>query len=96
MRSSVAPTPSPSAGLTCVPGDFVIGVGTAAGTTQTGTTGDIRLTSAPPAGTGAGLEIPAGNAKGYWAGLTLQFNNKATVNQDACKNSTVTITYTAA
>ena len=33
--------------------------------------------------------------KGYWAGLTLQFNNKTT-NQDACKNSTVTITYTAA
>ena len=74
--------------------DFVIGVGAAAGTTQTGTS---QTCGSPQRSCrdGVGVEIPAGNGQGYWAGLTLQFKNKAT-NQDACKNSTVTITYTAA
>jgi hypothetical protein len=60
------------------------------------TSGDVRLTSGGSAGTGAGVEIPAGNGQGYWAGLTLQFNNKTNQNQDNCKNVAVTITYTAA
>ena len=88
----VVGTPAPPA---CTVADFVVGVGAAAGTGQSGTTLDVRATSGGTAGTGAGVEIPAGTAKGYWAGLTLQFKNTAT-NQDACKGSTVTITYTAA
>lgn len=39
-------------------------------------------------------EIPAGSSVGAWSGLTIQFNNKA-VNQDACKNAAVTISYAA-
>jgi hypothetical protein len=77
---SPAPSPTPPA---CTVTDFVIGVGATPGTTQTGTST-----------AGLGVEIPAGSAQGAWSGLTLQFNNKTT-NQDACKNSTVTITYTA-
>ncbi|MDX6374831.1 MAG: hypothetical protein QOD98_3819 [Nocardioidaceae bacterium] len=37
-------------------------------------------------------DVPAGNAKGAWSGLTIQMNNLGT-NQDACKGATVTITY---
>jgi hypothetical protein len=81
----VAPSPAPSPALPpCTVSDFVIGVGAAPGTTQTGTTN-------PPS---PNAEIPKGSAQGAWSGLTLQFNDKAT-NQDACKNSTVTITYVA-
>jgi hypothetical protein len=40
-------------------------------------------------------EVPAGNAKGSWTGLTIQFNNKAGVNQDACKGATVNLAYSA-
>jgi hypothetical protein len=86
---SPAPSPAPPA---CVLSDFVIGTGTTAGTTQTGITTDVRATSGGAVTNGA--EIPAGAAQGAWSGLNLQFNNKTT-NQDACKNSTVTITYTA-
>ena len=75
----VGTPPAPACGVT----DFVIGVGATAGTTQTGTTV-----------VGVGVEVPSGLAQGAWSGLTLQFKNKAT-NQDACKGSTVTITYTA-
>jgi hypothetical protein len=42
-----------------------------------------------------GAEVPPGNGVGSWSGLTIQFNNKPTVNQDACKGATVTIHYTA-
>ncbi len=38
-------------------------------------------------------QVPAGNGVGSWSGLTIQFNNKAGVNQDACKNATVAIAY---
>jgi hypothetical protein len=79
----------------CTVTDFVIAGGTQGATTQIGTTVDVRATPTGPAGTGAGIEIPAGTAQGAWSGLTLQLLNKAT-NQDACKGSTVTITYTAA
>jgi len=80
--SSVAMVGTPSTPA-CTATDFVIGVGAAAGTGQTGTST-----------TGLGVEIPAGNNVGAWSGLTLQFKNKST-NQDACKGSTVTLTYTA-
>jgi hypothetical protein len=84
LVTPVVPSPAPSpAPLACTVSDFVIGVGAAAGTSQTGTST-----------AGLGVEIPAGTAQGAWSGLTLQFKNKAT-NQDACKNSTVTVTYTA-
>ncbi|MFN8194809.1 MAG: hypothetical protein U0R80_11080 [Nocardioidaceae bacterium] len=39
--------------------------------------------------------VPAGNAQGSWTGATIQFNNKAAVNQDACKGATVNLSYTA-
>jgi hypothetical protein len=80
VAPSVAPSPAIPA---CTVTDFVIGVGSAAGTSQTGTTT-----------AGLGVQVPAGNGQGAWSGLTLQFNNKTT-NQDACKNSTVSVTYTA-
>ena len=40
-------------------------------------------------------EIPAGTAVGSWSGLTIQFNNKAGVNQDVCKGATVNIGLTS-
>ena len=79
----------------CTVTDFVIAGGTQGATTQIGTTVDVRTSSTGPAGTGVGVEIPNGTAQGYWTGLTLQLLNKPT-NQDACKGSTVAITYTAA
>ncbi len=39
-------------------------------------------------------EVPTGNAQGTWSGATIKFNNKATVNQDACKGATVNLAYT--
>lgn len=41
-------------------------------------------------------EVPAGTARGAWTGATLRFNNKTTTNQDACKNATVTLSYSIA
>lgn len=41
-------------------------------------------------------EVPAGNAKGAWTGATLKFNDKTTVNQDACNGATVNLSYTVA
>ena len=40
-----------------------------------------------------GATIPPGNGVGAWSGLTLSLTNTA-VNQDNCKNVTVTINYT--
>ncbi len=40
-------------------------------------------------------EVPSGTAQGAWSGATLAFNNKATVNQDACKGATVNLAYTS-
>jgi hypothetical protein len=40
-------------------------------------------------------EVDPGNGEGSWSGLTIQFNNKAGTNQNACKNAAVTIAYTA-
>lgn len=41
-----------------------------------------------------GAEIAAGTAQGSWTGATIQFDNDPLVNQDACKNAIVNITYT--
>ena len=38
-------------------------------------------------------EVPAGTAKGAWTGPTIKFNDKAGVNQDACKGATVNLSY---
>jgi hypothetical protein len=38
-------------------------------------------------------QVPAGTGVGSWSGLTIQFNNKAGVNQDVCKNANVVIAY---
>jgi hypothetical protein len=38
-------------------------------------------------------EVPAGNPQGSWSGATIKFNNKSSVNQDACKGATVNLAY---
>lgn len=38
-------------------------------------------------------QVPAGNSQGTWTGATIAFNNKASVNQDACKLATVNLAY---
>lgn len=40
-------------------------------------------------------QIPPGQDVGSWGGLTIQFNSKPAVNQDACKTAVVSIRYTA-
>ncbi len=40
-------------------------------------------------------EVPAGDGQGSWGGASIQFNDKAGVNQDACKNAVVTLHYTS-
>lgn len=42
-----------------------------------------------------GAEVPSGTAQGSWTGATISFNNKAAVNQDACKGATVNFSYTS-
>ncbi len=39
-------------------------------------------------------EVPVGTGVGAWSGATIQFVDKATVNQDACKGATLTLGYT--
>jgi len=39
-------------------------------------------------------QIPAGSGVGAWTGATIAFNNKAAVNQNACKGATVNLAYT--
>lgn len=81
--SSVTPSTA-NANVTpaCATTDFTIAGGN--GTTAQGGTSATLV----------GAQVPAGTAQGAWSGLTLAFNN-TTANQDACKNSTVTLTYTA-
>jgi hypothetical protein len=38
-------------------------------------------------------EVPSGTNKGSWTGATIQFNDKAGTNQDACKGATVNLHY---
>jgi hypothetical protein len=70
---------------------YVAGVtATVTGTDLTGcTASDYTI-----AGTAiVAAQVPAGTGVGAWSGLTIQFNNKAGVNQDACKNAVVAIAY---
>ena len=53
---------------------------------------DYTLTGATMA---VGAEVPSGNNQGSWTGATIEFNNKAGVNQDACQGATVNLAYTA-
>ena len=41
-------------------------------------------------------EIAPGTGKGSFTGATIKFNNKASVNQDACKGATVNLAYAIA
>ncbi len=41
-------------------------------------------------------QVPAGNGQGSWNGANIAFNNKASVNQDACKLATVNLAYAIA
>jgi hypothetical protein len=38
-------------------------------------------------------QVPSGENTGSWSGATIQFNNKADTNQDACKGATVNLHY---
>lgn len=38
-------------------------------------------------------QVAAGDGVGSWSGLTIAFNNKPSVNQDACKNAVVDLAY---
>jgi hypothetical protein len=40
-------------------------------------------------------DVPNGTNVGSWSGLTVAFKNDPAVNQNGCKNATITITYTA-
>jgi hypothetical protein len=42
-----------------------------------------------------GAQVPSGFGVGSWSGLTIQFNNKPGVNQDACKGAVVALAYTS-
>lgn len=46
-------------------------------------------------GTVSGGSVPVGTGVGSWSGLTIRLVNDLALNQDPCKNATVTITYTA-
>jgi len=65
---------------------------TVTGTDKAGcTASDYTIAGTAP----VNAEIPSGNGVGSWSGLTIRFNNKPTVNQDACKTATVTLAYTS-
>ena len=40
-------------------------------------------------------QVAAGDGVGSWSGLTIQFNNKVAVNQDACKGAVVELAYSS-
>lgn len=39
-------------------------------------------------------EVARGTGVGSWGGVTIQFNDKTSTNQDACQGATVNLTYT--
>ena len=41
-----------------------------------------------------GAQVPVGTGVGSFTGATIKFNNKTATNQDACKDATVTLSYT--
>lgn len=51
---------------------------------------DFTLTNATAP---VGAQVAPGTSVGSWTGPTIQFNDKAGSNQDACKNATVTLAY---
>jgi hypothetical protein len=65
---------------------------TVTGTDQVGCGADdyVIAGSAP-----VNAEVASGTDVGSWTGLTIAFNNKPTVDQNACKGATVTIAYTS-
>jgi hypothetical protein len=52
---------------------------------------DYTLTGAAMS---VGAEVASGTSVGSWTGATIQFNDKAATNQDACKGATVNLVYT--
>ena len=38
-------------------------------------------------------QVPAGSGQGSWSGATIKFNNSTSLNQDACKGATVSLSY---
>ena len=38
-------------------------------------------------------QVPGGNGQGSFSGATIHFNNKTAVNQDACQDATVNLSY---
>lgn len=66
---------------------------TVSGTNKTGCDASDYTIAGSPAAVGA--QVPAGSGVGSWSGITIAFNNKASVNQDACKGATVNISYTS-
>jgi|tagenome__1003787_1003787.scaffolds.fasta_scaffold20912306_4 hypothetical protein len=42
---------------------------------------------------GVHAEVPSGSGVSNWTGATIQFNDKAAINQDGCKGATVHISY---
>lgn len=62
----------------------------AAGVTGTCDASDFTLTNP---GMTVNAQVPAGNGVGSFSGATIQFNNKAGTNQDACQGATVELAY---
>jgi len=79
------------------PNDAAVGVssvtGEVSGTSDVGCL--VEWYDVAGTGTVTGSSVPTGDGVGSWSGLTIQLVNDPLVNQDACKNATVTITYTA-
>jgi hypothetical protein len=63
------------------------------GTDKTGCTASDYTVTGSPATVNA--QVPSGSGVGSWSGISIAFNNKSGVNQDACKGATVTIAYTS-
>lgn len=63
-----------------------------AGTTRPGCSPEDFVIQGSPAK--VGTRVDAGRGKGSWAGITIRLENRA-VNQDACKNARVLISYSA-
>jgi hypothetical protein len=66
--------------------------GSVTGTSDVGcSAADFVVSGSPAANV---QEVPSGNAQGSWSGLSVSMTNTA-ANQDACKNATLTISYTS-
>ena len=63
------------------------------GTSDPGcTAADFAIVGSPMT---VGAEVPVGTGTGAWSGATIAFNDNPVVNQNLCKNVTVTLAYTA-